>query len=943
MTLERQAFDAHMRITNGLDTVSLDQVDINVWFQDSEDNPVLASSDPDNTDADFFITLDSISGVGGIDGSGSIAPGEQADIYWLIIPAPGAGGGDPQGELYQVGATLSYSVAGEVETMEVAPDFIQVQPMPMLTLDYFLPAEVIGEDPLEPGELEPLPFPLAVRVTNSGYGAARQLAIESAQPRIVDNAQGLPITFELLSTQVDKEDAVNSLLAEFGDLEAGESAIAVWTMVVSLYGHFIDFSADYYHSDSLGGELTSLIESVNTHTLHRTVMNDMPGRDQRVDFLVDTGHALMLYESEGFDSSVTDQSEDSSLQLVEQDDEEAVYQLQFPETNGPVYAELTDPTGGDGVLTAVWRSDGKRINPINFGQVPTKDSGQWEYRVHLFDTNSDGTYELTYSVSTTDPESPALIVDADSPLITSEDGGQTSFTIELSSEPSAPVQIPVASSDASEGEVSPELLTLTADNWDQPQQVTVTGVDDDLLDGDVEYEVLVGPTSSDDADFDGLVHDPLPAINLDNDEAGLQVLPDQGLATAGDQSGARFRVALAAAPLQPLTIDIVSSRPEWGEPLADSLVLDQSNWQSGAVVEVEGRSDPATPSGTHPYHVAVSISGGDPAWQQADDAMVDFVHRADETWSLAAGRLSLPQVTGDSGFKAVQFDYPFDATPVVMVIGDDGEENPASVRLRNVDRYGFEIAQVQPPSAFTMSAPTAVHFVAVEQGRYLLPGGGVIEAGVVDLQEAVDVDTADHWLPIAFESPFEAAPLILSSLQSMRNESADVPQMASEPWLTAAVRAVSSTGFDAALERSAATQGAVAQAEELGWIAWHGSEGAFAADSGLVSWLSPQQAIEAVPWSDGCGAGTLIPPLSDDAIVVAKKQSRHSSTGGWLRLCTGPDGAFGFLVDQDVEQDDERGELEEEVGSIQFDRAFHTRLPLLLDALFRDAFESEEP
>ncbi|MFW5926589.1 MAG: hypothetical protein ACOCSR_00925, partial [Wenzhouxiangella sp.] len=92
LTVERQAFDAHMRIVNGLDATSLENVEINVWFLDADDNPVLASSDPDNTDASFFITLDSISGVSGIDGDGSIDPEAQADIHWLIIPAPGAGG-----------------------------------------------------------------------------------------------------------------------------------------------------------------------------------------------------------------------------------------------------------------------------------------------------------------------------------------------------------------------------------------------------------------------------------------------------------------------------------------------------------------------------------------------------------------------------------------------------------------------------------------------------------------------------------------------------------------------------------------------------------------------------------------------------------------------------------------------------------------------------------
>lgn len=341
LTLERQAFDAHMRITNGLDTTALEDIEINVWFLDADGNPVLASSDPENVDAVFFITQDETTGLsGGVNGNGTIGAGAQADIHWLIIPAPGAGGELPSGRLFQVGATLAYSYGGESETVEVAPDFIQVRPMPRLSLDYFLPDEVLGDDPLTPEEEAPVPFPLAVRVKNSGFGPAKNLAIESAQPEIVDNDQGLLINFELLNTQVNDGEVVNSLLAEFGDLPAGESATAIWSMLVSLYGHFVSFEADYYHSDSLGGELTSLIDRVDTHTLVGLVRNDLPGRDSRRDFLArpNGGDTLALFESNGSDTPAEDVSLQSVLELVEQSADQKIYELSFPARFGPVYS-----------------------------------------------------------------------------------------------------------------------------------------------------------------------------------------------------------------------------------------------------------------------------------------------------------------------------------------------------------------------------------------------------------------------------------------------------------------------------------------------------------------------------------------------------------------------------------------------------------------------------
>ncbi len=100
MTLERQAFEAHMRINNGFDNITLDEVSIDVYFSDENGNSVLASSDPDNTQALFFIRPDSKEGIDNIDGTGTVLPASSADIYWLIIPNPGASNGLEKGTLY---------------------------------------------------------------------------------------------------------------------------------------------------------------------------------------------------------------------------------------------------------------------------------------------------------------------------------------------------------------------------------------------------------------------------------------------------------------------------------------------------------------------------------------------------------------------------------------------------------------------------------------------------------------------------------------------------------------------------------------------------------------------------------------------------------------------------------------------------------------------------
>ena len=226
LTLERQAFDAHMRINNGLSHITLEDVDVEVSFKDEEGDSVLASSDPDNTDALFFIRLDSMENIDDVDGSGTVTPSTTADIHWLIIPAPGASNGLEQGTLYYVGATLTYTVGGEEHVTEVTPDYIYVKPMPELVLDYFLPSDVYGDDAFTPEIEPPIPFSLGVRVKNSGFGVARSVKIDSAQPKIVENEQGLLINFVIEGSEVNGEPATDSLLVNLGDISPDHSAVA---------------------------------------------------------------------------------------------------------------------------------------------------------------------------------------------------------------------------------------------------------------------------------------------------------------------------------------------------------------------------------------------------------------------------------------------------------------------------------------------------------------------------------------------------------------------------------------------------------------------------------------------------------------------------------------------------------------------------------------------
>ncbi|MGH1542729.1 MAG: CSLREA domain-containing protein [Arenicella sp.] len=438
LTLERQAFEATLKIENTLVDKTIENIDVDVLFVDENEDPVLASSDPNNTNAKFFIRVNSLEGIDNVEGTGSLEGGKTAVVKWLIIPAPGSSGNIPSGKLYFVSADFNYELDGQDGTIPVAPDSIYVKPMPLLSLDYFLPRDVFADNPLTQNVVEPIePFTLGVRVQNNGSGTANKLKIESAQPKIVENESGLLIDFTLLNSYVQDAAVNNSLLIDFGDIPSQQSRMGRWNMTTTLSGRFSEFTADFTHADELGGELTSLLEQVNTHTLIQDVLVDESGRDSVKDFLAadvfDTTvmeyDLIKVYESNSTTTPVTNQSATAGLNTS--GDEADGYTFSFNPTAGFAYAEVSDPFSGSKEVRRVLRSDGKELNLNNvwFSRRYNRTSKQTEYLFSVFDSNTSGEYRVFVGTPEVLPRPPVIQFIA---LKTVVEGQQVGFVVEAS-------------------------------------------------------------------------------------------------------------------------------------------------------------------------------------------------------------------------------------------------------------------------------------------------------------------------------------------------------------------------------------------------------------------------------------------------------------------------------------------------------------------------------
>lgn len=150
--------------------------------------------------------------------------------------------------------------------------------------------------------------------------------------------------------------------------------------------------------------------------------------------------------------------------------------------------------------------------------APTESRVGIDHVLTLGITGNGGTAS-EYSTSVTFGESPSppgiTIIETSDETIVHETGTTDTFEVVLDSPPFSSVTLKVASSDTTEFDVSPKLLTFTRDNWSSPQSVTVTGhADDEFADGNqtTNAEVSVDANSVD-SSYEGTAPADVAVVN----------------------------------------------------------------------------------------------------------------------------------------------------------------------------------------------------------------------------------------------------------------------------------------------------------------------------------------------------------------------------------------------------------------------------------------------
>jgi hypothetical protein len=223
---------------------------------------------------------------------------------------------------------------------------------------------------------------------------------------------------------------------------------------------------------------------------------------------------------------------------------------------------------------------------------------------------------------------PGIIVDFIAALTTTESGGQATFQVVLNSEPSDDVVIGLYSDDTGEGTISPVSLTFTSANWNAPQTVTVTGVDDGVLDGNQSYKIITQQAISADSDYDTRNGDDVPVSNTDNDTAGITVSAISGDTTeAGSQ--ATFTIVLNYEPFFDVVIDLSSSDTAEGTVSPASLTFTPLDWNAPQTVTATGVDD-AVQDGNLVYSIVTAAASSTDGNYDGIDPDNVFVTNSDQ-------------------------------------------------------------------------------------------------------------------------------------------------------------------------------------------------------------------------------------------------------------------------------------------------------------------------
>ena len=192
----------------------------------------------------------------------------------------------------------------------------------------------------------------------------------------------------------------------------------------------------------------------------------------------------------------------------------------------------------------------------------------------------DGVTAGSVTVEVDDTDEPGVTVTSDNGRVTVNEGSSGTYTVKLSSQPTANVRVTPTSEDTTAVMVSAE-LTFTSSDWNTAQTVTLTSVDNDKVGANADVTVSNTVIGSGDYE-DREAEDVVVSIN-DDDGDGVSITPASRQVTVEEGDSGSYTVKLNTQPDGDV---VVSPRPTSGAVGLPALTFTASNWDTAQTVTV---------------------------------------------------------------------------------------------------------------------------------------------------------------------------------------------------------------------------------------------------------------------------------------------------------------------------------------------------------------------
>ena len=293
---------------------------------------------------------------------------------------------------------------------------------------------------------------------------------------------------------------------------------------------------------------------------------------------------------------------------------------------------------------------------------------------------------------------------------------------------------------------------------------------------------------------------------------------------------------------------------------------------------------------------------------------------------VVAGRVTLNNTANTANFTQVCFERPFDDIPSVFSLPTTAsDEDRLALRIRNVTRTGFEIAQVESRENANPNPPAGnvsqtVDFLAIEQGDFDLDGGAKLRVATIDTTAYRGSGVTGNSTELITISDMDLGqvPAVIGSIQTMNNETNPFP--ISTPFMATSIENTTDVGFNIALERAQTYSGDIINTETIAYMAiTPGMSGQLTRNITYESFITPNniRGVNTCPtFGLGASYGATTP------LIFANRNTRNGGDGGWLKRCFISSSAVGFSVVEDMDRDQDGAHTNEKAGGIALGGTF---------------------